>query len=173
MPDECGVSRERKTISATCCIGRSVASNPRGCRRESLADPIPGLSAAQDSAEDAALNPQGIRALHRDGGIVNLAAVRIMNATGPFFVRRLHVDENFLAVRRGIPAKVLPALLDANHSLVFFRVPYPERRRRRLKRRGGNGGLFRRGRLHRRGARSDRRYALARAWRGRRRYNLP
>src|SRR5207247_7089863 len=44
----------------------------KSCWRESLADPVPGLPAAENSAEDAALNPQGIRALHRDGGIVSL-----------------------------------------------------------------------------------------------------
>src|SRR4051812_10214331 len=68
------------------------------CRRKSLADPVPSLPAAEDSTEDAALDPQGIRALHRDRGIVGLAAVRIVNATGPFFVRRPHVDEDSLAV---------------------------------------------------------------------------
>src|SRR6478752_8100764 len=126
------------------------------CWRESLADPVPGLPAAEDSAEDAALHPQNIGALHRDGGIVSLAAVRIVNATGPFFVRRLHVDEDSLAVRHAISAKVLAALLDANHSLVFFRVPHAERRRRRLSRRGGNGGLLRRGRRsHRRDSFAD------------------
>src|SRR4029077_13945009 len=113
----------------------------------SLADPVPGLPAAEDSAEDAALNPQGIRPLHRDTGIVNFAAVGIMNATSPFCTRRLHVDENFLAVRHGISAEVLAALLDADHPRVFLRVPYAERRRCRLNRRGGNGGLFRRGGL--------------------------
>src|SRR6266436_5359304 len=136
------------------------------------ADPYPGL----DAAEDAALNPQGIRALHGDRGIVSLAAVGIVNTAGPFFVRRLHVDENLLAVGHGISAEILAALLYANHPAVFLRVPYAERRRRRLSRRGGNsrflGRLFRRGRLLRRGARCQRRYTLARAWRCRRRYNL-
>src|SRR5713226_2317028 len=69
-----------------------------------LADAGPGLPAAEQSAEDAALNPQGIRPLHRDTGIVSFAAVGIMNATGPFCTRRLHVDENFLAVRHGLSA---------------------------------------------------------------------
>src|SRR6266446_235895 len=145
-------------------IAGSVAPNPQKLLALSpLAHPVPGLPAAEDSAEDAALNPQDIRALHRDGGIVSLAAVRIVNSTSPFLVRRLHVDENLLAVRNGKSAKVLAALLYANHPPVFFRVPYAERRRRRLNRRGGNSRFF--SRLFRRGARSYRRYALARAWR--------
>src|SRR6476619_8655377 len=125
MPDECGfpaVTRTQRRSSATSCVRRSVAPYLHGRWRRSLADPDPGLPAAEDSAEDAALNPQGVRALHRDGGIVDFAAVGIMNATGPPCTRRLHVDENLFAVRHGISAKVLAALLDANHPTVFFRV---------------------------------------------------
>src|ERR1700687_308676 len=137
MPDECGLFVVTRTQD-------DQAPRPAfaACF---LTDAGPGLPAAEHSAEHAAQNPQSVRAFHRDRGIVGLAAVRIVNATGPFCVRRLHVDENFLAVRQRIPAKVLPALLDADHPLAFFRVPYAERRGRRLNRRGGGGGLFRRG----------------------------
>jgi hypothetical protein len=53
-----------------------------------------------------------------------------VNSAGPFCIRWPHVDENFLAALHGISAKVLAARLDANHSLVFFRRPYAQRRRR-------------------------------------------
>src|ERR1700722_5354076 len=119
-----------------------------------LADAAPGLAAAEHAAEGAALDPQRVRPLHGDIGVVVLARVRIVNLPG-------------------ISAKILAALFDANQSLVFFRGPYAERRRRRLNRRGHGGGLVRR----RGGGYSRRRHIVAdrrggrrrgkRRWRGR------
>src|SRR3984957_16612662 len=55
-----------------------------------LTDAFPGLAPAEQAAEGPALNPQGIRSLHRDIGVVRLAAVGIVDPTGPFRVGRLH-----------------------------------------------------------------------------------
>jgi hypothetical protein len=48
-----------------------------------LADPLPGLTAAEHAAEGAALDPQRIRTLHGDRGIVGPAAIGIVDVTGP------------------------------------------------------------------------------------------
>src|ERR1700730_3281427 len=66
---------------------RGPAASAGTCSQDAVstsADPFPGLAAAEHSAEGAALNPQRIRPLHRDRGVVGAAAVRIMNLTGPF-----------------------------------------------------------------------------------------
>src|SRR5690348_14130457 len=70
---------------------------------------IPDLAAAQQSAEGASLDAQGIGALHRDHGVVIPAAVGIVDLANPFGVGRLHVDQNLLAALDGIAAKVLSA----------------------------------------------------------------
>src|ERR1700722_11836808 len=97
-----------------------------------LADATPGLAAAEHAAEGTALDPQRVRPLHGDIGVVVPARVRFVNLSGPFFICRFHVDQNFLAGLHRISAKILAALFDANQSLVFFRGPYPEPPRRHL-----------------------------------------
>src|ERR1700680_516446 len=92
-----------------------------GC---SLADPLPGLTAAEHSAEGAALNPHRIRSLHRDRGVVIPAAVRIVNPAGPFVVGGLHVDEDFVPGFHGKSAQIGSARLDADISLVSLRGPH-------------------------------------------------
>src|SRR5258708_23471111 len=95
-----------------------------------LAGPLQGLPATKHSAEGAALNPQRVRSLHGDRGVVSPAAVGIMDVTDPFCVLRSHVDENFLVARHGISAQVWAATLDANVSFVFLGGPHAERGRR-------------------------------------------
>src|SRR5271167_1999366 len=105
-----------------------------------LAHAIPDLAAAEHSAEGAALNPQGIRALHRDRGVVIPAAVGIVDLAGPFRVLRLHVDQDSLAALHRKAAEVLAAWLDANLALVVFGVPNTDRRRGGLNGRRGDRG---------------------------------
>src|SRR6202022_5211465 len=104
-------SGKRKTTSAASWISRSAALEPQGLSENAvaagfLADAAPGWAAAEHSAERAALNPQSIRPLHRDIGVVGPAAVGIMNLTDPFCIGGPHVDENFLAGLHCISAKV-------------------------------------------------------------------
>lgn len=105
-------------------------------RRIVLADPLPGLSAAEYSAEGAALNAHGIRSLHRDPGVVVPAAVGVMDPADPFRIRRLHVDQDLRAGLLGVAAQILPAWFDANVALVVFGGPDAERRGRGRARRG-------------------------------------
>src|SRR3954452_4862090 len=92
------------------------------------ADALPGLAAAEQAAEGAALNPQGVRVLEDDGGVVVAAAVGIMDAADPFAVLRLHIDQDLLARLLGIAADVRAARLDYNIALAAFGGPQAERR---------------------------------------------
>src|ERR1700688_4798563 len=107
MPDECRRRRgctDAKRPDATsrmCWTWCPVFKIKTYC----LADALPGLAAAEHAAEGAALNLEGVRPPHRDGGVVIAAAVRIMDPAGPFRSRRLHADQDFLAGLHGITAE--------------------------------------------------------------------
>src|ERR1700722_8231885 len=92
-----------------------------------LTDPLPGLTAAEHSAEGAALNPHRIRSLHGNRRVVIPSAVRIVNPPGPFAVGGPHVDQDLLAGLHGIAAQIRSARLDPDISLVFFGGPYADR----------------------------------------------
>src|SRR5665647_1650999 len=121
LPD---AAKRLRTTSRTCWRRRPIKPTPLHCL---LADAAPGLAAAEHAAEGAALNPQGIRSLHRDHGIVIPAAVRVVDLAGPFRIRRLHVDQDLLSGLLCIPAQILPALFDTNVPLVLFGGPHAER----------------------------------------------
>src|ERR1700745_2781856 len=87
---------------------------------QTSADAFPGLAAAEQSAEGAALNLENVRSLHRDGGVVVLAAVGVVDAAGPLRRFRLHVDQDALAGVDGIAAEIGAALFDADVALVLF-----------------------------------------------------
>src|SRR5215471_12229248 len=87
--------------------GSSAGAGRMRERAGRLADPFPGLAAAEQAAEGAALDLQQVRSLHCDGGVVVAAALRIMDPAGPFVVRRLHVDQDRLAGLLGITAQIL------------------------------------------------------------------
>src|SRR5450755_3070889 len=112
MPDEYSKKAPRQIRKAF----------PQDCR-VSLADPLPGLTAAEHPAEGTALNPHRIRSLHCDRGVVIPAAVRIVNPASPFVVRGPHVDEDFVPGLHGISAQIGAARLDADISLVSFGGP--------------------------------------------------
>lgn len=73
-----------------------------------LADPLPGLTAAEHSAEGATLNPHRIRTLHRHRRVVIPATVRIVNTASPFVLRGPHVDEDLVSGLHGISAQIGP-----------------------------------------------------------------
>src|ERR1700733_760822 len=76
-----------------------------------LANPLPGLTAAEHAAEGAALHPHRIRSLHRDRRVVVPVTVRIVNPPRPSAVRTLDVEQDFLASLLGIAAQLRSARL--------------------------------------------------------------
>src|SRR6266567_4623435 len=106
-----------------------------------LVQPAPGLAAAEHAAEGAALDTQAVGAFQRDRRIIGAAAVRVVDAPGPFVLGGLHVDQDFFAVLVGlgihrIAAEIDAAWLDPDLALFLFRLPHAERR---VGRRGGCG----------------------------------
>src|SRR5438876_3682318 len=107
-----------------------------------LVHPAPGLATAEHSAKGTALNPQGARALQRDGRIIGAAGFRVMNSAAPFGVlARLHIDQDLFAVLvgfgvPGISAEIGAALLDPDLAFLFFRQPHAARCICRLNPRG-------------------------------------
>src|SRR6185312_7858626 len=91
--------------------------------RKGLADALPGLAAAEQATEGAALDFQDVRTLHRDRGVVIAAGVRIVDAAGPFAVGGLHVDQDLLIGVFGVAAQIGAALLDAHVALVVGGLP--------------------------------------------------
>src|SRR3954452_21256319 len=81
------------------------------------ADALPGLAAAEQAAEGAALNPQGVRVLEDDGGVAVCAAVGVMGSAASFAVLWLHIDQDRLARLLGIAADVRAARLDHDIAL--------------------------------------------------------
>src|SRR6185437_9152091 len=96
--------------------------------RDRLADALPGLAAAEQAAEGAALDLEQVRALHRNDGVVIAAGVGIVDAAGPFAVvgRRLHVDQDPIVAVLAEAAQIGAALLDANVALVVGGLPQAE-----------------------------------------------
>src|SRR5689334_8038491 len=87
-------------------------------------DAGPGLAAAEHAAERAALNAQGVGALHRDRGIIAAATVRIENPAAPLVLAGLHVDQDLLAILvrllvDGIAAEIGTALLDPHLAFLL------------------------------------------------------
>src|SRR4029077_14912539 len=71
-------------LSKTWMAGSSPAMTEEGVVIYHSAHAIPGLPAAEQPAEGSALNPQTVRALHRDHALVIPAAVGIVNQADPF-----------------------------------------------------------------------------------------
>ena len=123
MPDEYSKKAPRQIRKAF----------PQDCR-VSLADPLPGLTAAEHSAEGATLDPQEFRAFQRDRRIIIAAGFRVVNTSVPFGVPAgLHIDQDLFAILvglgvDGIPAKIGAARLDPDLALFLFGQPKAERR---------------------------------------------
>jgi len=123
-----------------------TASKSSGRNSKQLADALPGLVAAEQAAEGAALDAEQVRTLHRDDGVVVVAARGIVDAAGPFAVvgRRLHVDQDALIAALAKAAEIGAALFDAHIALVVLGLPQADRRGRGDGRRRGSGLLLRR-----------------------------
>src|SRR6202047_5321316 len=110
--------------------------------RPDLIQPAPGLAAAEHAAKGAALNPQAVRALQRDRGIIGAAGIRIENPATPFgILAGLHVDENLLTVLVRLrvhrkSAEIGAALFDSNLAFLFLLQPNARRGMRRFGHRG-------------------------------------
>src|SRR5690349_2287454 len=103
-----------------------------GIRRR-LVDPGPGLAAAEHAAEGAALDAQGVGALHGDGRIIGAAGRGIEDASAPLVLAGLHVDQHLLAVLvgllvDGVAAEIAAALFDADLAFLLLGQPDADRR---------------------------------------------
>src|SRR6266702_429401 len=110
------------------------------------ADAFPGLAAAEHAAEGATLHAHGVRALHRDGGVIVAAGVGIVDLAGPFRALRLHADQDFFIGLHGIAAEIAATRFDADVALVLLGRPDANRTGRVGRRSRGNWRRLRRGR---------------------------